>query len=144
MDLKDKTIVITGAAQGLGQKMAEVLTGQGAKIALVDLDEAKLQETARLCADAGNEAKSYPANVGEEAAVEALFAAVRKDFGSVDGLINNAGTNRDALLVKVKDGKVQDKMSLADFNRVIAVDLVGVFLAVARPRCTWSKADAVG
>ncbi len=61
MDLKDKTIVITGATQGLGQKMAEVLAGQGARIALVDLDEAKLQETARLCADAGSEAKSYPA-----------------------------------------------------------------------------------
>ena len=94
MDLKDKTIVITGAAQGLGQKMAEVLAGQGAKIALVDLDEAKLQETSRICADAGSEAKSYPADVAEEAAVEALFAAVRKDFGSVDGLINNAGTHQ--------------------------------------------------
>lgn len=46
--------------------------------------------------------------------MEALFAAVREDFGSVNGLINNAGTNRDALLVKVKDGKVQDKMSLAE------------------------------
>jgi len=128
MDLKDKTIVITGAAQGLGRKMAEVLARQGARIALVDLDEVKLQETARLCADAGSEAKSYAANVAEEAAVEALFAGVRKDFGSVDGLINNAGTNRDALLVKVKDGKVQDKMSLTDFNKVITVDLVGVFL----------------
>ena len=128
MDPKEKAIVITGAAQGLGQKMAEVLAGQGARIALVDLDEAKLQETARLCANVGSQAKSYPANVAEEAAVEALFASVRKDFGSVDGLINNAGTNRDALLVKVKDGKVQNKMSLADFNKVIAVDLVGVFL----------------
>jgi 3-oxoacyl-[acyl-carrier protein] reductase len=53
---------------------------------------------------------------------------VHRDFGSVDGLINNAGTNRDALLVKAEDGKVQSKMSLEDFNKVIAVDLVGVFL----------------
>jgi len=128
MDLKDKTIVITGAARGLGQKMAEVVARQGANIALVDLDQAELQESARLCAAAGGKAKSYAANVAEEAAVEGLFATVRKDFGSVDGLINNAGTNRDALLVKVKDGKVQGKMSLADFNTVIAVDLVGVFL----------------
>jgi 3-oxoacyl-[acyl-carrier protein] reductase len=128
MDLKDKTIVITGAAQGLGRKMAEIIAREGARIALVDLDEAKLQETAQLCAKAGGKARGYPANVTEEAAVEALFAAVRSDLGSVDGLINNAGTNRDALLVKVKDGKVQGKMSLADFNKVIAVDLLGVFL----------------
>jgi NAD(P)-dependent dehydrogenase (short-subunit alcohol dehydrogenase family) len=60
--------------------------------------------------------------------VENLFAGVRKDFGSVDGPINNASTNRDALLVKVEEGKVQYKMSLEDFNKVIAVDLVGVFL----------------
>jgi 3-oxoacyl-[acyl-carrier protein] reductase len=123
MDLNGKTIVITGAARGLGQSMAEVVARQGADLALVDLDEADLQETARLCAQAGVNAKSYGANVAEEAAVESLFAKVREDFGSVDGLINNAGTNRDALLVKVLS-----KMSLADFNTVIAVDLVGVFL----------------
>jgi 3-oxoacyl-[acyl-carrier protein] reductase len=128
VDLKDKTIVITGAARGLGQKMAETVARQGANVALVDLNATELQETTRLCADAGSKTKSYAANVAEEAAVEALFTGVRKDFGSVDGLINNAGTNRDALLVKVKDGKVQGKMSLADFNTVIAVDLVGVFL----------------
>ncbi len=128
MDLKDKTIVVTGAARGLGQKMAEVVARHGANLALVDLNEAELQETTRLCADAGGKAKGYAANVAQEAAVEGLFATVHKDFGSVDGLINNAGTNRDALLIKVKDGKVQGKMSLADFNTVIAVDLVGVFL----------------
>jgi 3-oxoacyl-[acyl-carrier protein] reductase len=128
MDLKGKTIVVTGAARGLGQKMAEAVARQGADLALVDLNESELQETAGLCAKAGGKAKTYGASVAEESAVVALFATVRKDFGSVDGLINNAGTNRDALLVKVKDGKVQGKMSLADFHTVIAVDLVGVFL----------------
>jgi 3-oxoacyl-[acyl-carrier protein] reductase len=128
MELEGKTIVVTGAARGLGQKMAEAVARQGAKVALVDLNEAELEETASLCVQAGGKAKSYGANVAEEAAVETLFANVRRDFGSIDGLINNAGTNRDALLVKVKDGKVQSKMSLADFNTVIAVDLRGVFL----------------
>jgi 3-oxoacyl-[acyl-carrier protein] reductase len=128
MDLKTKTIVVTGAARGLGQKMAEAVARQGANIALVDLHESELQETERLCTQAGGKAKSYGANVADETAVVALFAVVQKDFGSVDGLINNAGTNRDGLLVKVKDGKVVGKMSLADFNTVIAVDLAGVFL----------------
>ena len=127
MDLKDKTIVITGAGRGLGRKMAEVIAREKAKLALAGLHEAGLEETARLCADAGGEARSYAVDVADEAQVETLFARVRKDFGNVDGLINNAGTNRDALLVKVDDGKVQNKMSLEDFNKVIAVDLVGVF-----------------
>jgi 3-oxoacyl-[acyl-carrier protein] reductase len=128
LNLKDKTIVITGAGRGLGRKMAEVIARERAKLALAGLHEAGLQETARLCADAGGEAKSYVVDVADETQVEALFASVRRDFGSVDGLINNAGTNRDALLVKVENGKVQNKMSLEDFNKVIAVDLVGVFL----------------
>jgi len=128
VDLKDKTIVVTGAARGLGQKMAEAVAAQGAKLALVDLDKATLDKTVDLCVKAGGKAKKYAANVAEEAAVTSLFDTVREDFGSVDGLINNAGTNRDALFVKAKDGKVLSKMSLADFNAVIAVDLVGVFL----------------
>jgi 3-oxoacyl-[acyl-carrier protein] reductase len=101
LDLKDKTIVITGAGRGLGRKMAEVIAREKAKLALAGLHEGGLQETARLCADAGSEARSYVVDVADEAQVESLFASVRRDFGSVDGLINNAGTNRDALLVKV-------------------------------------------
>ena len=128
MDLHGKVIVITGAAQGFGQKMAEIVAGQGAKLALLDVDHAKLQDTARLCTKAGAKVKDYPADVTDEPAVEALFTSVRKDFGSVDGLVNNAGITSDALLIKAADGKVQKKMSLTEFHRVIAVDLRGVFL----------------
>ncbi|MGP0093326.1 MAG: SDR family NAD(P)-dependent oxidoreductase [Xanthobacteraceae bacterium] len=112
MDLQSKVIVVTGAAQGLGQKMAEIVAGQGAKLALVDLDHAKLQNTVRLCAKAGGKAKDYPADVTDEPAVEALFNSVRKDFGGVDGLINNAGITSDALLVKAADGKCREKCRL--------------------------------
>jgi len=126
MNVQGKVIVITGAAQGLGRKMAEILAGQGADLALVDLDHAKLQDTVRLCGR--GKVKDYPADVTDEPAVETLFRRVHDDFGSVDGLINNAGVTSDALLVKAEDGKMQSKMSLADFHRVIAVDLRGVFL----------------
>jgi 3-oxoacyl-[acyl-carrier protein] reductase len=128
MDVQDRVIVITGAAQGLGQKMAEIIAAHGAKLALVDVDHAKLQSTVRLCTKAGAEVKDYPTDVTDEPAVESLFSSVQKDFGSVDGLINNAGITSDALLVKAADGKVQKKMSLTEFHRVIAVDLRGVFL----------------
>lgn len=128
MDLQDKVIVITGAAQGLGQKMAEMIAGQGANLALVDLDDKKLQDTVRLCTKLGGEVKEYAANVADEPSVEALFNNINRDFGAIDGLVNNAGITRDALLVKAADGKVQKKMPLGEFNKVIAVDLGGVFL----------------
>jgi 3-oxoacyl-[acyl-carrier protein] reductase len=123
-----KTIVITGAAQGLGRRMAEVIAQQGARIALVDLDPVKLEEAAHVCSASGHQARSYTVDVTDETAVEKLLVAVRNDFGSVDALINNAGITRDGLLVKAQNGKVQEKLSLADFNKVINVDLTAVFL----------------
>jgi 3-oxoacyl-[acyl-carrier protein] reductase len=106
--------------------MAEILAGEGANLALVDLDHAKLQETVRLCAR--GKVKDYRADVTDEPAVESLFSSIRKDFGTVDGIINNAGVTSDGLLVKAVDGKIQRKMSLDQFHKVIAVDLRGVFL----------------
>ena len=58
MDLQGKVIVITGAAQGLGQKMAEILAGQGANLALADLDHVKLQDTVRLCSKRAAKSKT--------------------------------------------------------------------------------------
>jgi 3-oxoacyl-[acyl-carrier protein] reductase len=79
MDLQGKVVLITGAAQGFSQKMAESIAAQGAKLAMVDVDH-----------ETGAKVKDYPADVTDEPAVESLFSSVRKDFGSVDGLINNA------------------------------------------------------
>ncbi|MEH6830023.1 MAG: SDR family oxidoreductase [Sulfitobacter sp.] len=128
MDLNGKTVVITGAAQGLGREMAREIARRGAKLALVDLQMDSLDEAVQLCIAAGGEAKGYAVDVTDEAAVEALFASIRADFGAVGALINNAGVTNDDLLVKAKDGKVVRKMSLSDFNKVIAVDLTAVFL----------------
>lgn len=128
MELRDKTIVVTGAAQGLGRKIAEMIARHSARLALVDIDGEKLGKAAAACSDAGGDVKKYETDVTDESAVEKLFETVVEDFGAIDGLINNAGTNKDSLLVKVKDGKIAKKMSGEDFNKVIAVDLMGVFL----------------
>ncbi|HET8701895.1 MAG TPA: SDR family NAD(P)-dependent oxidoreductase, partial [Nitrococcus sp.] len=130
MDLSGKTVVVTGAGRGLGQKTAQMIAAKGARIAVVGLQEEleQLQGTVRLCREAGGEAKCYATDVADEAAVERLFADVFQDFGALDGVVNNAGVNRDALLVKVKDGKVAGKMSLENWDAVIKVDLRGVFL----------------
>ena len=79
----------------------------------------------RLCSR--GKVKGFPADVTDEPAVETLFRRLHSDFGFVDGLINNAGVTSDALLVKAANGTVQRKMSMAKFDRLIAVDLKGVF-----------------
>ncbi len=128
MNLKGKVIVVTGAARGLGEKMAEALSAEGASLALVDLDQSALTKSVETCAKSGIKVKGYGADVADEQAVVALFDAIDREFGGIDGLINDAGVTRDGLLVKVHEGKVVAKMSVDDFDKVIAVDLRGVFL----------------
>jgi 3-oxoacyl-[acyl-carrier protein] reductase len=127
MELKDKTIAITGAARGLGAAMATALAQRGAQLALIDLDQTALGDTERACAAAAS-VRSYAANVADEASVVALFDRIAQDFGRLDGLVNNAGILRDGLLVKTKDGQVTDTLSLAHWQAVIDVNLTGVFL----------------
>jgi alcohol dehydrogenase len=90
MDLQGKVIVITGATQGLGQKMVEIITAHGAKLALVDVDHEELQNTVRLCAKAAARIKDLPADVTYERAVESLFSSVRRCRG-VDTAIEAVG-----------------------------------------------------
>ncbi|MBC7201319.1 MAG: SDR family oxidoreductase [Pseudomonas balearica] len=127
MQLKDKVIIITGGGQGLGRAMAEHLAGQGARLALVDLNQERLGEAVAACQQAGGKARAYLCNVASEEQVEAMVAQVVNDFGALHGLVNNAGILRDGLLLKVKDGQVS-KMSLAQWQAVIDVNLTGVFL----------------
>jgi 3-oxoacyl-[acyl-carrier protein] reductase len=154
MNIEGKVIVITGAGGGLGRAMAHTLAGQGARLALVDVDEENLTQTQTECQQAGAQrcatartagggaglalvehdeeslarARAYSVDLTGERAVEQLFADVAGDFGRVDGLVNNAGVTRDSLLVKVKEGKVVGKMSSADWDRVMTLDLRSVFL----------------
>ena len=128
MDVRDKTLVVTGAGRGIGRALAMHFARSGAQLALLDTNAADLAETLRLCREEGARARSYVADVADEQSVVRAFAQLAQDFGRCDGLINNAGVLRDALLVKVKDGQVVGKMSLADWQAVIDVNLTGVFL----------------
>lgn len=128
MDLKDKVIVITGGGRGLGRAMALDLADRGAKLALVDVNQENLDTTIDLCAEKKAQARGYIADISNEAAVEKLFADVVADFGTLHGLVNNAGITRDGLFVKAKEGKVVKKMSLEEWNLVLQVNLTGTFL----------------
>ena len=128
MDLSKKVIAVTGAGRGIGRAIALDLAGRGADLALVDLNAVELEDTRAQCAAHAIKARIYQANVASEPEVIDLMARIASDFGRLDGLVNNAGIVRDALLIKVKDGKITDRMSLAQWNAVIDVNLTGVFL----------------
>src|SRR5580658_211085 len=128
MDMHDKAVVVTGAGRGIGRAIALQLADHGTNVALFDLNEADLKETAKLCAAKSVQARDYHVNVSDEGEVSAAMAQVAQDFGRLDGLVNNAGIVRDGLLVKVKDGAVVGRMSLEQWNSVIGVNLSGVFL----------------
>lgn len=127
MQIKDSVIIITGGGQGLGRSMAEYLAGRGARLALVDLNPERLEEAVEACTALGTQARSYICNVANEEQVVQTVNQIAEDFGAINGLINNAGILRDGLLLKARDGEIQ-KMSLAQWQSVIDVNLTGVFL----------------
>lgn len=128
MELKNKVVVITGAGRGLGRGMALAFAAKGANVGVVDLNEDDIRQTVALCEEEGVKAKGYKVNVAKEEEVEKLFGDVVADFGALHGLVNNAGITRDGLLLKFKDGELQGKMSLQQWQAVIDVNLTGVFL----------------
>jgi 3-oxoacyl-[acyl-carrier protein] reductase len=128
MQIKDKVIAITGGGRGLGRAIALAYAGKGGHVALLDLNPADLEQTRALCEQQGVAARAYVANVTSEDSVIAAMDAIVRDFGRLDVLVNNAGITKDAMLVKVRDGAVVGKMTLDQWNAVVAVNLTGVFL----------------
>lgn len=128
MQLKDSVIAITGGAQGLGFAMAKTFAEKGAHIALIDMNEEQLAKSEAELASFGVKVAHFVCNVADEASVESTFDAVMNHFGQLNGLVNSAGILRDGMFLKVKEGKVEKKMSLANFQQVIDVNLTGTFL----------------
>jgi 3-oxoacyl-[acyl-carrier protein] reductase len=116
--LSGRTAVITGAAQGLGQSMAEAFVAAGANVVLGDLAPDTVAATAHALG-AGDRAVGLACDVTSAEQVQALLSAAVERFGSLDVLVNNAGFTRDATM---------RKMSEDDFDAVIAVHLKGAWL----------------
>ena len=128
MQLTHKTVAITGGGRGIGRALAERFGRDGAHVALLDVNAADLETTRSALEAAGVVARSYQVNVAVEEEVVAAMDRIVADFGGLDVMVNNAGILRDALLVKAKDGAIVGKMSLAQWQAVIDVNLTGVFL----------------
>ncbi len=116
--LKDKVAIITGGASGIGKATAIRFAQEGANIAIWDMQVEKGGALVKTLLDMGAKAVFYNVNTADAVMVHAAVAAVMKDFGKIDILINNAGILRDATLLK---------MTEEQFDTVLAVNLKGVF-----------------
>ncbi|MDX2412282.1 MAG: SDR family oxidoreductase [Woeseiaceae bacterium] len=128
MKIERSIIAITGAAGGLGAAMARRLANQGARLALIDFNPDMLDELNTSLGLPSEDVLVTRCDVSDESQVDEAFETIAEYFGGLDLLINNAGITRDALMLKFKDGQRQSRMSLADWNAVINVNLTGVFL----------------
>lgn len=128
MQIKNNVFVITGGGRGLGRAMAESLAKQGANLALIDLNNENLEEATSSCESLGGKAQGYVCDITVEKDVEECFIKIKNDFGQINGLVNNAGLMRDGMLIKVKDGELQAKMSVDQFQSVVNVNMLGTFL----------------
>ena len=114
-----RVAIVTGAAQGIGAAVATRLAADGLDVAVVDLDAAACAATVAAVEQCGRRAIAIGADVADEAAAALAMTKITAELGAPLVLVNNAGVLRDALL---------GKMSVADWDTVMAVNLRGSFL----------------
>jgi 3-oxoacyl-[acyl-carrier protein] reductase len=118
MELSGRVAVVTGAARGIGREIAGRLVAAGAAMAVVDVSDEAVAQTAAELSQAGVTARGYRCDVSSFEDVAAVGERVLADFGRIDILVNNAGITRDRLLVR---------MTAEDWGAVISVNLTGAF-----------------
>jgi 3-oxoacyl-[acyl-carrier protein] reductase len=118
LTLTGRKAVVTGAGSGIGREIALKFSRAGAAVAVCDVVKEAADKVAAEITGAGGQARAYAVDVSDFPAVQQLCESVVPDLGGVDILVNNAGITRDNLLLR---------MSEAEFDRVIAVNLKGAF-----------------
>jgi len=116
MRFKDKVVVVTGAAAGIGRVTAEVFAREGARLAICDVNPEAGDAAAKAL---GPEASFQKVDVADETAVSEWVDQVAKRYGRIDVLVNNAGVTRDALMLRMKG---------SDWDLVMNINLKGAFL----------------
>jgi NAD(P)-dependent dehydrogenase (short-subunit alcohol dehydrogenase family) len=122
MKLANKVALITGAGSGMGREAAVLFASEGASIAVADIDEKGAQETVAAITKAGGKAFAQKADVSKSEQVQALVAATVEKLGGLNIVYNNAGIEGASdFLAQMKE---------EDFDRVIAINLRGVWLGM--------------
>jgi 3-oxoacyl-[acyl-carrier protein] reductase len=122
--LEGKVALITGGAAGIGQATAFRFADEGAKVVICDVN---VEQGDAMVQALGPEHSYCKVDVTNREAVQKWVDDVAETYGQIDVLVNNAGILADATLVKVKDGQLVKQMAEDAFDRVIAVNLKGVF-----------------
>lgn len=120
-DLDGKIAVVTGAGSGISREVALVLADEGAKVALMDASQEGLEKTSKLLEDSGFESAAFTVDVGDPDGVVQAFKDVERKWARVDILVTCAAI--------ISPARTWD-MSLADWNRIIAINLSGAFIPV--------------
>jgi NAD(P)-dependent dehydrogenase (short-subunit alcohol dehydrogenase family) len=116
-DFRDRVAVVTGAASGIGQALAQRFAQEGCALAIVDIDEAGLERTRTLVRAEGRECSAHVVDVSDRERMQALPDAVMREHGRVDILVNNAGVAVAGTL---------EEQSLEDFEWIVGINFWGV------------------
>jgi NAD(P)-dependent dehydrogenase (short-subunit alcohol dehydrogenase family) len=120
--MKDQIVFITGGAMGMGEAVAVLAAERGAKVVVADVDEAAANQTAEKIRAAGGEASAVKCDVSSATDVEAAIRFTVETYGRLDAAFNNAG-------IQPRPSNVAD-LSEAEFDRVMSINLKGVFLCL--------------
>jgi NAD(P)-dependent dehydrogenase (short-subunit alcohol dehydrogenase family) len=119
LGLAGRVAVVTGAASGIGRATANSLSSVGAAVALLDINIDGAKEAAQAIAETGGRAVAVGCDTTDEASIAKARKEVEASLGGADILVNNAGILRPGGL---------DKLSIADWNKILAVNLTGYLL----------------
>ena len=114
-----QSVIVTGAAQGIGRAVALHVASPGVHLAVWDVKRDGVEETAKLCQEKGAAARAWTVDVGDADAIEAAVSAFERAWGKPDGLVNNAGIFPRARALDMK---------LAEWEEVLRVNLTGTFV----------------
>jgi NAD(P)-dependent dehydrogenase (short-subunit alcohol dehydrogenase family) len=119
MRLANKVAIITGSGRGIGREMARLFAAEGAKVAVADVHEENARRTVAEITGAGGEACPIDVDITDAAQIESMTRLIVEKWGRLDILVNNAGIGLNKSFLET---------TLAEWQRVLAVNLTGTFL----------------
>ncbi|OQY37796.1 MAG: 3-oxoacyl-ACP reductase [Candidatus Cloacimonetes bacterium 4572_65] len=122
-NVKDKVVLVTGSARGIGFGIAKLFAENGAKAVILDINQELVDVAVAKLKELGFEACGYVADVTDVKAIEVIFKTINRELGRIDVLINNAGITKDNLIMRMKE---------AEWDAVLNVNLKGTFNCIQK------------